>query len=188
MSILQNLRGYMNGSVNESALQNVAKYGDDDITEYEEDEQFMQECTAACMPTILQMMLMDESAESLDEAVATAFINAQDYLIGQGLMDEAAAVRITNPKINVVHLNKQAQIKRLTTIITLKMGRKADHKAYKKYKLGQKIKKVNLEELRRIYGQKAARLAKKLWTKNQKSAKLNAVVEKSKPAAASAKK
>ena len=179
MNIIENLRGFMNGSISESALQSGI-ITDDDIAEYENDQEFMQEATAACMPTMLQMMLMDETAESLDEAVVSAFLASQDYLIGQGLIDEAAAVHISNPKLNVVHLNKQAQINRLATILTLKMGRKNNHKAYKKYKLGQKIKKMNMAELRKLYGAKAERLAKKLWQKTQRSAKLATVVDSKK--------
>lgn len=179
MNIIENLRGFMNGSISESALQSGI-ITDDDIAEYENDQEFMQEATAACMPTMLQMMLMDETAESLDEAVVSTFLASQDYLIGQGLIDEAAAVHISNPKLNVVHLNKQAQINRLATILTLKMGRKNNHKAYKKYKLGQKIKKMNMAELRKLYGAKAERLAKKLWQKTQRSAKLATVVDSKK--------
>ena len=179
MNLMENLRKYASGTINESALQS-SSVTDDDIAMYENDPEFMRECADACMPTMLQMMLMDESAETLDEAVVSAFLSTQDYLIGQGIISEAAAVHISNPKLNVVHLNKNAQINRLTTIITLKMGRKANHKAYKKYKLGQKIKKENMAELKKLYGAKAERLAKKLWAKTQKSAKVSAVVDSKK--------
>lgn len=180
MSLLKSLRGYMNGEINESTLQRAQYSTDDDITEYENDTAFMQECTADCMPLMLEAMLVDETASNLDEAVATAFMSAQQYLIGQGLMDEASAIHISNPKLNVVHLNKQAQINRMRSIIILKMGRKSNDKAYKKYKLGQKIKKANMEELRKKFGAKADRLAKKLWARTQKSAKIATVVDKAK--------
>ena len=68
----------------------------------------------------------------------------------------------------------------MSTIITLKMGRKANHKAYKKYKLGQKIKKANMAELRRVFGEKAERLAKKLFQRTSQSGKVAAVVDKAK--------
>lgn len=178
MGKLGDFRKFMDGAISESTL--VTNIADDDISEYENDTAFMQEAADACMPTLIQMMLMDETADTLDEAVIGVYLDAQNYLIGQGIISESAAVHISNPKLNVVHLNKTAQINRLTTIITLKMGRKADHKAYKKYKLGQKIKKENLMELRKIYGAKAARLAKKLYAQMQKSAKLSAVVDKNK--------
>ena len=148
----------------------------EDIADYEEDADFMQECAEDTLGLIVQGMMMGEYADRMDEATQSAIQQVKTYLVGQGVIDEAATVRITNPKINVVHLSKMAQIKRLTTIITLKMARKAGHKAYKKYKLGQKIKKENMAIMRKIYGNKAERLAKKLWAKNQKSAKVNAVV------------
>lgn len=175
MSVLSNIRNEMDGALDENVLQNET-VSDADLDEYLSDEAFMQECMGACMPTMLQMMLMDESADTLDESVKEAFITVQDYLIGQGIITEASAVHINNPRINVVHLSKQAQINRLTSIITLKMGRKANHKAYKKYKLGQQIKKKNMEEMRKLYGAKAERLAKKIWAKSAKSAKVNSTV------------
>ena len=179
MSVLSSIRESMDSKVDETVLQNE-NVNDADLEEYLSDETFMQECMGACMPTMLQMMLMDESADALDENVKNAFVTVQDYLVGQGIISEASAVHINNPRINVVHLSKQAQINRLTSIITLKMGRKANHKAYKKYKLGQQIKKKNIEELRKLFGAKAERLAKKLWQKSQKSAKVNATVEANK--------
>lgn len=181
---LADFRNFAKGKIDESALQS-SLVTDADISEYEGDEKFMQECTALCMPTMLQMM-MDESMgdmlDAMDEATLQAFMTVQDYLIGQGMITEAAAVHISNPKLNVVHLNKQAQMRRLSTIITLKMARKANHKSYKKYKLGQKIKKTNMAEMKKLYGAKADRLAKKLWAKTRKSSKVAAVVDDKKPA------
>ena len=130
---------------------------------------------------MIQGMILGETADELDESVKNAVLTLQDYFVGQGMISEAATVSISNPKINIVRMNKQAQIKRLTSIITLKMGRKANHKAYKKYKLGQKIKKTNMEELRKLYGAKAERLAKKLWARTKKSGKVAAVVDKNTP-------
>ena len=179
MSVLSNIRESMDSKLDETVLQNE-NVNDADLEEYLGDEKFMQECTSACMPTILQMMVMDESADQIDEAVQNTFATVQDYLVGQNLISEASAIHINNPRINVVHLSKQAQINRLTSIITLKMGRKAKHKAYRKYKLGQQIKKKNMEELRKAYGAKAERLAKKLWAKSAKSAKVSAAVSSTK--------
>ena len=133
------------------------------------------------MAQMIQGMILGETADELDESVKNAVLTLQDYFVGQGMISEAATVSISNPKINIVRMNKQAQIKRLTSIITLKMGRKANHKAYKKYKLGQKIKKTNMEELRKLYGAKAERLAKKLWARTKKSGKVAAVVDKNTP-------
>lgn len=179
MNFTESLRKFASGSITESALQSNLTT-DADIKEYEEDQQFIQECMALGMPLIMQEMILGEAADELDENVKNAVITLQNYFVGQGLISEAAAISISNPKINVVRLNKQAQINRLTTILTLKMGRKANHKAYKKYKMGQKIKKSNMEELRRIYGAKAERLAKKIWAKTQRSPKAESVAASNK--------
>ena len=173
--MLKNLRAFAQGKVNESALT-----VEESTYDFENDDEFVQECMNACVPTFIQMALMDESAEAMDEDTKNAFITVQDYLVGQGLISEAATVSISNPKLNVVHLNKQAQINRLSTIITLKMARKDKSKNYTKYKLGQKIKKTNMEEMRKKYGAKAERLAKKLWQQTQKNSKVATVVEKTK--------
>lgn len=176
--ILSNLRKYAAGSINESTLRdNLAP---DEGYDFEADDQFMQECMGACLPTILQMELMDESAvEAMDEDVKDAFVRVQNYLVENGLMDETSTVPITNPKITMVRMSKEAQKHRLTAIIALKMARKENSKAYKKYKLGQKIKKENFLQIMNKNGAKAERLAKKLLQKAKKG-KVGAVVEQKK--------
>lgn len=175
-NLLGSLRAFSKGQMNESTLQENLNGNDDDINELLEDSEFMQECMAVAIPMFIQTELL-ENAINLDEDVKEAFLKVQDFLAGQGIISEAATVSLTNPKINVVRLNKQSQIKRLTTIISLKLARRDNTKSYKKYKLGQKIKKENLAEITKRYGQKAERLAKKLWQKSQKNGKVAAVVE-----------
>lgn len=173
-NVLGDLRAFARGSMTESAL--AESTGLVPEIDFENDVEFMQECTAACMPTILQMMIMDESFDTLDEATKDAFIKVNDYMIGQGLISEAASVSVTNPKINVVRLNKQAQINRLTSIITLKMARKAGMKQYTKYKIAVKMKRANMEEMRKRFGDKAERLAKKVYEQTKRNAKAQSVV------------
>lgn len=180
--ILKNLRAFGQGKLSESALADAVS--PDDGYDFENDTEFMQECFAAALPLYLQTALC-EGVETMDEDTKNAFIQVQDYMVAQGLMDEAATVRITNPKVNVVHLNKAAQIKRLTTIITLKMARKSKSKNYTKYKMGQKIKVTNMEEMRKKFGAKAEKLAKKVWQQTQKNKKVAAVVETNKDEKAS---
>lgn len=61
MNFFQTIRGVATGSLNESALQNVqSATGNDDISEYENDEQFMQECTADLMAMMIQGMILGE--------------------------------------------------------------------------------------------------------------------------------
>lgn len=172
-NVLKNLRAFAQGTLSESALGEINK----DIPDFEDDEEFIQECMNDVAPILMQMMVLEETADQMDEATQAAFIKVQDYMINNGIITEAASVRITNPKINVVHLNKQAQINRLTTILTLKMARKAKSKNYTKYKLGQKIKKTNMEEMRKKFGNKAAQLSKKLWTRMQRDSKVKSAVK-----------
>ena len=171
---LKNLRAFANGQINESALH----VEDTDGYDFENDEEFIQECMTACLPQMIQMELMDESADELDEDVKEAFLKVRDYFVGQGLMSEAA-ISINNPKVNYVRLNKQAQMKRLTSIISLKMARKDKIKAFSKYKLGQKIKKENMAIILQRYSNKAERIARKLMN-NMKHGKPSAVVESKK--------
>ena len=60
--MLKNLRAFAQGKINESALG-----ADTQDYDFENDTEFMQECMAACMPTMIQMALMDEAAETMDE-------------------------------------------------------------------------------------------------------------------------
>ena len=173
---LKNLKDFASGKLSESAFLDSVNGTD---TDFENDEEFLRECTAACMPTIIQMALMDETADTLDEDVKEAFIKVQDYLVGQGLMDEAATVSLSNPKVTVVRMSKEAQKKRLTTIISLKMARRDKMKAFAKYKLGMKIKKENLAQILQRYGDRASRIATKLVAKHR-NGKVAAVVEQKK--------
>ena len=150
-----------------------------DVSEFENDPKFMSECMADCLPIILQAQIMDESFANLDEATKDAFLKVQDYFVGQGLIDEATVPHI-NPKLNVVHMNKQAQINRLTSIITLKIARKQGSKNYTKYKMGMRIKKENMAEMKAHYGAKASILARKLYAKLQRNAKTASVVSEKK--------
>ena len=172
MSFLDDML-FMSNIMDESAEEN------EDELDLENDEQFIQECMSACLPTFIQMELL-ENADTLDEDVKDAFIKVQDYMVGQGWLSEAATMNLNNPKVTVVKLSKESQIKRLKTIIALKMARKQNDQKYKKYKVGAKIKKTNLQEIINRYGSKAERLARRLYEKNKKNRKMNAVVAEKK--------
>lgn len=166
MSYLESLRAYLETS-DKSVLEPEV--------DLEEDKEFVQECVSACLPTFIQMELM-ENADQLDEDVKTAFLKVQDYMVGQGYINEAT-VNLNNPKVTVVKLSKQSQIARLKTIIALKMARKVNDPKYKKYKIGAKIKKENLANILQKYGSKAEKMAKKLYDQNKKNHKMNSVVK-----------
>lgn len=175
-NVLNMMRDYASGKINESALRNRINEGETSAYDFENDEIFMQECADACVPLIIEDMLMDESAlDELDEDVREAFTRVRGYLVENGIMSEAT-VSLNNPKVSIVRMSKQARKHRLTSIIALKMARKENSNAYKKYKLGQKIKKENFATIIQKYGSKAERLADKLLRKT-KNGKVGAVVE-----------
>ena len=97
-------------------------------------------------------------------------------------------MNINNPKVTFVKMSKKAQIERLKTIISLKMARKANDPKYRKYKVGAKIKKSNLLDIKTKYGTKAEKLAVKLWRQNQKNRKSNSVVKEKAATKKAAKK
>lgn len=186
MSMISNLREFAAGKINESTL--TSRMTPDTGYDFEGDTAFMQECMGDCLPIILQSELMDESAvEAMDEDVKEAFLTVQNYLIENGIMDEAAAIPVGNPKITMVRMSKEAQKKRMTSIIALKMARKSNMKQYKKYKIGQKIKKENFAQIMNRFGDKAERLATKLIQQSRRG-KVGAVVEKKKAARTNKKK
>lgn len=175
---LKGVRDFASGVIDEAALEATT---DTDLDDIEEDEEFIQECMALVVPTVIQTELIGESAcAALDEAAVECMQRLADFYVGQGMLSEAAAVSITNPKVNFVRLNKEAQIKRLSKILTLKMARRDNQKSYKKYKIGQHLKKTNMAEMVKRYGTKADQLAKKLWAKTHKGNKLKATVSSKK--------
>ena len=172
--ILKDMRAFANRELSESAFK--AETMADSGYDFENDEEFMQECMSACLGTMLSMEILGESADELDEATKEAFIKVNDYLIGQGVITEAATVNLNNPKVNFVKLSRKAQLSRLTSIITLKMARKAGMKQYTKYKIAVKMKRANMEEMRKRFGDKAERLAKKVYEQTKRNAKAQSVV------------
>lgn len=184
------MRNFVAGKIDESALRaSMAKDMEDAIDEsvydFENDPEFMQECADACMASIIQDMLMDETAmDELDEDVKDAFLRVKDYLAENGIMSEAT-VSLNNPKVSIVRLSKASRKKRLTSIIALKMARKENSNDYRKYKISTKMKKTYFAKILGKYQSKAERLAQKLMMKSRKG-KVAAVVDQKK--AESAKK
>lgn len=190
MSVLKNMRDFVSGRIDEAALRSSIEEDRElveSIYDFENDPEFMQECADACMPSIIQDMLMDESAlEELDEDTKEAFLRVKDYLVENGIMSEAT-VSLSNPKVNIVRLNKASRKKRLTSIIALKMARKEKSNDYRKYKVSAKMKKTYFGKILAKYGSKAERLAQKLM-QQAKHGKVGAVVEQKKAERKSKKK
>ena len=175
---LKNLRAFATGNISESAFR--AEGTEADAYDFENDEVFMQECMNACLGTMLSMEILGESADAMDEATKDAFITVHNYLVGQGVISEAATVNLNNPKVTFVKMSRKAQMNRLTSIITLKMARKAGSPNFKKYKIGMKIKKENMAKMKEKYGKQAEKLAQKLMRSMSKRGKVAAVVDNAK--------
>ena len=191
MDLIGSLVNFGKGLINEGALRTQVSeaMADDDTEEFEQDEVFMQECAEDCLPYIVQAMLLGESVGELvgdgskiDAKVNEACDTLRTYFIGQGLLSEAAAPNPNNKKITYVRFNREARIAQLKAIITLKMARKKNHPAYKKFKIGQMIRKKNYAILVAAFGKKAEKLARKLWQKMAKSPKTAAVIAEKKAA------
>ena len=181
VSVLKNMRDFVAGKIDEATLLGSVNNSINEEPDYdfENDPEFMQECADILMPSIIQDMLMDESAlEELDEDVRDAFLRVRGYLVENGIMSEAT-VSLNNPRVTFVRLGRDARKKRLTSIIALKMARKEKTNDFKKYKLGIKIKKENFAKIMQKYGSKAERLAHKLIMQTKRG-KVGAVVEQKK--------
>ena len=117
---------------------------DVDLVDYLNDETFMQECAAFAVPLAIETMMYENitDPEVFDESVSNALGTIYNYMVGQGILSEASAMHF-NPKMNIVHMSKGAQISRLTSMVAINMGRKNNDRAFKKFRIGAKIKKEN---------------------------------------------
>lgn len=165
----KSMREFARGMIDENVYQSQTEAEN----AFELTDEEMNEAVRIAMPMYVQSKMLED--ESIDECVSETYARLMNYLEGQGIITEAS-ISISNPKINVVHLNKDAQIKRLSKIFTLKMARKANSKYYKKYKLGIQIKKTNMDAMVRQFGQKADRMAKQAWQQLSRQPKVNAVI------------
>lgn len=173
------MRQYVNNSLDENAVDALkdASRGFD-LGDEELESEVMQECAEMGLSLILQSEILGESCEALEEATVDTYKRLAGYFVGQGYLSEAAAIP-TNPKINVVRLNKQATLKRLQTMYVLALGRRAGDKAFKKYKVACKMKKQYKGDLFKKYGAKAERMAKKHYQAT-KGGKVKAAVSSAK--------
>lgn len=167
---MKDLRSYANGVIDESALdENIATQSTSgsDFSDafYGLDADFIQECIADAIPIVTSAEIMDEDAEYIESVVNDAVHRLSDYFMAQGLINEAPTVPTINKKLNVVHLNKEAQIKRLTKIFTLKLARHKGTTQYKKYKIGTNLRKTNMEAMTKQFGSQAERMAKQTYAK-----------------------
>lgn len=186
-NLIESLRQFANGTINESQLADAYMTDREQYEalgtvayDYESDDKFMEECNEACLPTFVMMDLMENAygidMDVMDEEVSDAFMKVHDYMVGQGYLSEAS-VNINNPKVTFVKMSKQAQIERLTTIISLKMARHNKDPKYKKFKVASILKRKSRDDIKSKYGARARKIATKLWQQNKKNKKQNAVVK-----------
>jgi len=181
--MLKNLRAFARGQINESELEFDPDIDDDDDElDLENDDEFVSEVLEECIGVMLSMAVLGETAGNIDEATQEAFEKVTQYLAAQGVISESAAATITtkNPKVSFVRLSLKDQLARLKSMIVLKLARKADSKFFKKYKIGQKIKKENMAKMQEKYGGLADRLSKRLFRALRKRGKVAAIVDDSK--------
>ena len=171
---LHMMRNFTNNVIDESALFNGINENSEgdsclssDLSEFKGfDEEFISECISAAIPVVMSAEIMAEDAEVIEGIIAEASERIADYLAGQGIINEAGATKpVINNRLNVVHLNKEAQIARLTKIYTLKLGRMHGTNNYKKYKIGTMLRKTNMEAMVKQFGSQAARMAKQAYNK-----------------------
>lgn len=175
--ILASLRKYARGEINENVL--GADLANDDITDLENDDEFMADVLEECVGMILSMEILGESAQLMDEATQEAFQKVTEYLSAQGVISEAAGNRanMRNPKVTYIRMSLKDQLLRLKSIIVLKIARKKGDPAYKKFKIGQKIKKENKAKMDAKYGTQAEKLARRMVQSMRKRGKVNAIVD-----------
>ena len=166
---MDKIRSFARGDISANELR--AYLNDDDNIPELEDEEFLQECSNIAMGLIIQGEMLDESGDIFDSTINETYSELHNYLVGQGIMNEAS-ISITNPKINYVRLNKQAQIARLTKIVTLKLARKANSPFFKKYKIAMAMKKKNMGEMDKLFGARASRIDKQIWLKTARNGKV----------------
>ena len=184
---IEELRKIADGQLNESTLlsadasqQNEAFELDGEELDEAAVEKLLAECARSLAPMFLQHEILGESAiAALEEAVVDGYAQLENYLSAQGLQ-EAAAPSI-NPRLNVVHLNRQALMNRYRAKMILALARRANSTEFKKYKMACAMKKENFKKMASKYGTQADRLTKQYFAKMKRSGKVSAVVDSKKP-------
>ena len=172
---LKNLRAFAYGEIDESAFNEIQSADEPfDL----EDEEYITECMGVAIRLYIQSELFNESAEELNAAVNETYDRLQNYLIGQGMINEASVTVHKNS--NLVFLSPKAQIERLKKIHVLKLARAAKTNDYKKFKIGANLKKISMQKMLKQFGNKAEKLAKQTWNKVSHNAKVNATVSNAK--------
>ena len=180
---IEELRRYADGVIDESTLlsadaasQNKEFELDSDELDEAASEQLLAECARSLAPSFLQLQILGEdTVAAVEEAAVDAYGQLESYLCANGLQ-EASAPAI-NPRLNVVHLNRQALMNRYKAKMVLALARRANSTEFKKYKMACAMKKENFQKMATKYGSQADRLTKQYFAKMKRSGKVSAVVE-----------
>lgn len=180
---IEELRRYADGIIDESALLSAdaaAQNKEFDLSSDEVDEaaeeQLMAECARSLAPSFLQLQILgEETVAAVEEATVDAYAQLESYLSANGL-SEATAPAI-NPRLNVVHLNRQALMNRYRAKMVLALARRANSTEFKKYKMACAMKKENFQKMAAKYGSQADRMTKQYFAKMKRSGKVSSVVE-----------
>jgi hypothetical protein len=172
---LKAMKALANGAPINEAIENM---GMEDLDS--SDLILIDETLAEVGATLFFDDLQLDYLESIEKPFLEAMNELSEYMVANGLLNENFVV--TNPKKNIVRLNKFAIMNRLEKIFTLKLARKAKDKNFKKYKIGTKLKRSSMKLMHAKYGNKAKMMAKKAFIASKKKTRIVAVADKVKTA------
>ena len=166
--IMSSLRAFARGNIDSELLESSMVDSDAQVEELENDQEFMDELMQECIGTILSMEILGEAADRIDAAIQEACDKTTEYLIAQGVLSEAAGAKTVNyndKKRSFMRLSLSDRLNWLRSMAVLTIARRKGDSAYKKFKLGQRIKKENMAKMVKKFGAAADKLAKKMIKK-----------------------
>lgn len=184
MSIIKSLRGFADGSIDESAL--AGAVNQESGEDWTLNEKFMQECMSACLPVMTAMAIdedisgdpfdLSDDDDETGEYLVEAYVTLQNYLLGQGLLDEAAIAvpRNGNPaklKKSIMMLDKKARFNWFVSMISMRLAKAKNDSLFKKYSMVCKARRNYKENLLKKYKSQALPVAKRLYKDFLKKAK-----------------
>lgn len=143
------------------------------------DEEEFNETFSEIAPFAVAIMMTEAAQETMINDLNEAMSECQDYLKGQGMMNENFILP-TNPRQNIMRLNRVSAIERLTRVFIISNARKAKSVHFKRYKIGMAMKKSSMAEMDKLYRSKSGRQALQAWNNLQKHGKLKNAAQKKK--------
>lgn len=179
---IEELRAHVDGIIDESALLSADAASQNETFDLDGDEldeaameQLLAESARAMAPMFLQYEILGEATiNAVENAAVSAYKELEGYLSAQGIQEAAAPV--INPRMNVVHLNRQALMNRYRARMILTLARRANTSEFKKYKMAIAMKKENFQKMSAKYGSQADRLTKQYFARMKRNGKVSSVV------------